>query len=57
MHVMGDATSTAFLTFSKEKTTCLAANLLRAWIERYGKTRGNPGHDTHFRRSAHDFAL
>jgi transposase InsO family protein len=36
MHLVDDATSTALFTFSKEETTWAAANLLRAWIERYG---------------------
>jgi hypothetical protein len=36
MHLMDDATSTAQFSFSKEETTWAAANLLRAWIERYG---------------------
>ena len=36
MHLVDDATSTALFSFSKEETTWAAANLLRAWIERYG---------------------
>ena len=36
MHLVDDATSTALFTFSKEETTWAAADLLRAWIERYG---------------------
>ncbi len=36
MHLVDDATSTALFSFSKEETTWSAANLLRAWIERYG---------------------
>ena len=36
MHLVDDATSTAMFAFSKEETTWSAANLLRAWIERYG---------------------
>ena len=36
MHLVDDATSTALFAFSKEETTWAAANLLRAWIERYG---------------------
>ncbi len=36
MHLVDDATSTALFSFSKEETTWDAANLLRAWIERYG---------------------
>jgi transposase len=35
MHLVDDATSTALFSFSKEETTWDAANLLRAWIERY----------------------
>jgi hypothetical protein len=36
MHLVDDATSTALFSFSKQETTWSAANLLRAWIERYG---------------------
>ena len=36
MHLVDDATSTALFSFSKEETTWAAANLLRAWIQRYG---------------------
>jgi len=36
MHMVDDATSTALFNFSDEETTWSAANLLRAWIERYG---------------------
>ena len=36
MHLVDDATSTALFSFSKEETTWSAADLLRAWIERYG---------------------
>ena len=36
MHLVDDATSTALFAFSKEETTWAAADLLRAWIERYG---------------------
>jgi len=36
MHLVDDATSKALFSFSKEETTWDAANLLRAWIERYG---------------------
>jgi len=36
MHLVNDATNTALFSFSNEETTWAAANLLRAWIERYG---------------------
>jgi hypothetical protein len=36
MHLVDDATSTALFCFSAEETIWAAANLLRAWIERYG---------------------
>jgi transposase-like protein len=36
MHLVDDATSTALFAFSQEETTWAAADLLRAWIERYG---------------------
>jgi hypothetical protein len=36
MHLADDAASTALFSFSKEETAWAAANLLRAWIERYG---------------------
>jgi transposase len=36
MHLVDDATSTALFAFSKQETTWSAADLLRAWIERYG---------------------
>jgi len=36
MHLVDDATSKALFLFSKEETTWATANLLRAWIERYG---------------------
>jgi hypothetical protein len=36
MHLVDDATSTALFSFSREETTWAAADLLRAWIERYG---------------------
>jgi len=36
MHLVDDATSKALFSFSQEETTWDAANLLRAWIERYG---------------------
>ena len=36
MRLVDDATSTAQFSFWKEETTWAAANLLRAWIERYG---------------------
>jgi transposase-like protein len=39
MHLVDDATSTALFAFSKEETTWAAADLLRAWIERYGVPR------------------
>jgi hypothetical protein len=39
MHLVDDATSTALFSFSPEETTWAAANLLRAWIERYGVPR------------------
>ena len=36
MHLVDDATSTALFAFSQQETTWSAADLLRAWIERYG---------------------
>jgi hypothetical protein len=39
MYLVDDATSTALFSFSTEETTWAAANLLRAWIGRYGKPK------------------